>query len=239
MNYCDNCGNEFPSKKRKQRYCGQSCATKHQHQLRKVSQRCKYCSKYASSENGYCNESCAEKHAWLKNRRCLCCGNKIPEEKKQNKFCGLSCSASYTNRQKPRRAKRRPCAHCGKLTNNPVAVYCSNRCQADYQWVQRIAEFDTAKEVTSKTSHLAKKYLKQKRGVRCEICKDAEHNFGGKVVPMPLVLDHIDGNSDNWKLSNLRLVCGRCDMLLPTYKAKNRGNGRHYRRKRYAQGKSY
>ena len=89
------------------------------------------------------------------------------------------------------------------------------------------------------TNRIAKRYLKQKRGVACEICKDTEHNFGGTVVPMPLILDHIDGNSDNWKLSNLRLVCGRCDMLLPTYKAKNRGNGRHYRRQRYAQGKSY
>jgi len=40
-------------------------------------------------------------------------------------------------------------------------------------------------------------------------------------------------------LKNLRLVCGNCDMLLPTYKSKNKGNGRHNRRKRYAEGKSY
>lgn len=52
-------------------------------------------------------------------------------------------------------------------------------------------------------------------------------------------MDHIDGNSDNWSLDNLWLVCGNCDMLLPTYKGKNIGNGRYKRRERYKQGKSY
>ena len=42
--------------------------------------------------------------------------------------------------------------------------------------------------------------------------------------PIPLVLDHIDGNSDNFKLTNLRLVCGNCDMQLPTYKSKNKNS---------------
>ena len=57
--------------------------------------------------------------------------------------------------------------------------------------------------------------------------------------PIPLVLDHMDGNSENNSLDNFRLVCGNCDMLLPTYKGKNAGNGRYSRRQRYAQGKSY
>ena len=56
---------------------------------------------------------------------------------------------------------------------------------------------------------------------------------------MPLVLDHIDGHASNWRLKNLRLVCHNCDAQLPTYKGKNRGNGRHLRRERYAAGKSF
>ena len=39
-------------------------------------------------------------------------------------------------------------------------------------------------------------------------------------------------------ISNLRLVCPNCDSQLPTYKNRNKGNGRHSRRVRYSKGKS-
>src|SRR6266540_5330922 len=40
-------------------------------------------------------------------------------------------------------------------------------------------------------------------------------------------------------LDNLRLICPNCHAQTETYKAKNMGRGRHYRRERYAKGKSY
>lgn len=54
-----------------------------------------------------------------------------------------------------------------------------------------------------------------------------------------LVLDHVDGDSTNNRRENLRLVCPNCDSQLPTFKARNRGSGRAWRRQRYADGKSY
>lgn len=39
--------------------------------------------------------------------------------------------------------------------------------------------------------------------------------------PMPLELDHIDGNHKNNELSNLRLLCPNCHAFTPTYKTKN------------------
>lgn len=53
------------------------------------------------------------------------------------------------------------------------------------------------------------------------------------------MLDHIDGDATNNHRDNLRMVCSNCDSQLPTFKSRNRGNGRHFRRERYAEGKSY
>lgn len=48
--------------------------------------------------------------------------------------------------------------------------------------------------------------------------------------PIPLVLDHINGKSSDNNLENLRLVCGNCDMQLPTYKSKNKNSERRKRK---------
>lgn len=39
--------------------------------------------------------------------------------------------------------------------------------------------------------------------------------------PIPLELDHIDGDNANNELSNLRLLCPNCHALTPTYRGKN------------------
>lgn len=44
--------------------------------------------------------------------------------------------------------------------------------------------------------------------------------------PIPLILYHINGRASDDRLENLRLVCGNCDMQLPTYKSKNKHSDR-------------
>jgi hypothetical protein len=64
------------------------------------------------------------------------------------------------------------------------------------------------------TSHKLKLKL-LKDGVKnhkCEICGIVEWNN----QPVPLELDHIDGNHFNNKLENLRIICPNCHSLTPT-----------------------
>ena len=85
------------------------------------------------------------------------------------------------------------------------------------------------------TPYAARQYLRRTRPHRCSICRI--DTWRGQ--PVPLVVDHINGDPTDDRVDNLRFVCGNCDMQLPTYKSRNRGNGRAIRRQRYAEGKSY
>jgi hypothetical protein len=80
---------------------------------------------------------------------------------------------------------------------------------------------------------IAKKYLTHKHGNTCSVCNTTE--WMGH--PVPLVCDHISGDSSDNEINNFRLVCCNCDAQLPTFKSKNRGKGRQYDRE-YRQRKS-
>lgn len=128
------------------------------------------------------------------------------------------------------------CKNCyilHKVCKNSKNLFCSSQCQFDYDWIKRkIFIRDT--NIVSGIGE-ARRYLLELNGTICEICKLKTWN--NKLIP--LVCDHINGDSDDWELINLRMICCNCDALTDTYKNKNRGKGRHYRRERYKAGKSY
>lgn len=163
-----------------------------------------------------------EKQEYLKKpSTCLHCNKNLPYKKRNNKFCSFSCNGKY---HKPKR-KKPNCLNCGNEVKYHQNKFCSIDCSVDFHWKERINK-------VNETGHFpphqktAKDICVKMRGHKCEICKTTE--WMGQ--PVPLVLDHIDGDSENWKEDNLRLVCGNCDMQLPTYKSKNKGNGRRYDR---------
>lgn len=183
------------------------------------------------NRNRFCSADCRTKvTGWRQACFCGYCGKSVTG--KNRKFCDSSCAAKCNNRKRKPKANAF-CSFCGKAAKRPENKYCCYSCAARGRRQEAI-ELYLRGEVVPGPAFL-KSYLKDIRGEQCVICGLTEWT-GQKV---PLVLDHIDGNSDNNHISNLRLVCGNCDMLLPTHKSKNRGNGRVYRRQRYAQGKSY
>jgi len=68
-------------------------------------------------------------------------------------------------------------------------------------------------------SNKLKRYLLENETFQyeCSCC----HLSSWLNVPIPLELDHIDGNSSNNELINLRLLCPNCHALTPTYRGKN------------------
>lgn len=55
----------------------------------------------------------------------------------------------------------------------------------------------------------------------CEECGISEM-YNGK--PIVMHLDHVDGNSMNHQLSNLKMLCPNCHSQTPTYSGRNKTN---------------
>lgn len=144
-------------------------------------------------------------------KRCRRCQAAIPHRSRYNDFCNHSCAAVWVNsqvRNYTRTVKR--CLVCGSR----------HRKQGDLcRWHQRDADIEAGRVSDRKT---LKDYLVRRRGHRCELCGGE----GWLGQPMPLELDHVNGNAADNRPEVIRLLCPNCHALTPTAKGKNRGNGR-------------
>lgn len=147
--------------------------------------------------------------------------------------------AAY-NAGRPKKVHTHPCVICGKDVEKKGSPFCSSTCSYEQRRRDLFAKYDLTENLSTVEGfqgRSAKAYLVGKRGERCENCGWCDRNpVTGRV---PIDLDHVDGNSENWHISNLRLICPNCHSLTPTYKSLNRGKGRHSRKVRYQEGKSY
>ena len=157
-------------------------------------------------------------------KRCSFCQEGIPFERRANKFCDHSCSAKLTNSERAKQV----CIFegCSQVTKRGVK-HCTTCVSLGRSSALGGIPFS---EVTSETTR--RKRLLKARAHRCEICQVSVW----RGEPVPLVMDHIDGNALNNTEENLRLICRNCDGLLPTYVGRNRGRGRSERRLRYRKG---
>jgi len=195
--------------------------------------------------------SCAKNEENI--RGCLGCLKYFPVKQPCQKFCSRVCAAKINNSKYPKRKssggeKIEHCLHCASsLANHSrYSKFCSTGCFSAFDWnIYKLKVKSTGKVEGgvrhSKNSEkgsqpLAKKYLLETRGSRCESCNRTR--WLGKEIP--LVLDHINGNATDYKLTNLRLLCGNCNMQTTTFAGRNKGKGqRAWRVTRYQTGQSY
>lgn len=145
---------------------------------------------------------------------CKSCNSQFSPNRPEQLFCCRSCSNTS-------RRKLRWCGTCGtELTKKSQNKFCSNTCQKNVDWSSDSKAFETGELELS--SRRAKRYLIERDGHRCQMCNNTE--WLGK--PIYLEMDHIDGNPDNNSIQNLRVICLNCHSTTPTYRAKNKGNGR-------------
>ena len=103
-----------------------------------------------------------------------------------------------------------------KASQTKNKKFCNIKCFYIDKKKQTKISIEKGEKVTNDTF---KDYLINKNGHKCQMCSFSE--WGGK--PILLILDHVNGNSDNCSLENLRLICSNCDTLTPTYKGRNKG----------------
>lgn len=171
--------------------------------------------------------------------QCFCCNKVIPYEKRSCKlrdkkrnqnskiFCSRSCAAQINNGKYPKKTKIiKKCVPCNRnnvrtrKTTNNTCLSCEQK-DVIKKWINGEAQLSI---------HKAKKFFIEKYGYKCSAL-DCAWDMSKK--PTMVELDHIDGNWQNNSFSNLRLLCCNCHSQTETFRAKNTGNGRAYRRDFY------
>lgn len=166
---------------------------------------------------------------------CENCKNEHDGSYATGRFCSEKCARGFSSKEKRLEINKKvsltlggdgksgygSCLACG-ATIRMKEKFCNNKCQTNYFYNTIKVQVENNNLTDVKNPIRIKRYLINKLGHRCIICNLTE--WQGQ--PIPLTLDHIDGNSDNWDVNNLRLICANCDRLQPTYGSKNIGKGR-------------
>lgn len=147
-------------------------------------------------------------------------------KKTDRKYCSQRCANSISHTKK----EKKKCLTCGNKVKSNKAKFCSHKCCGRYAQLKTFQKIEdgTYKRVGCGTSknNVYKLYLIEKYGYGCMCCDNVE--WMGQ--PIPLQLEHEDGDSDNDDLKNLKLLCPNCHAQTPTYCGKNIGKGKNKRR---------
>lgn len=115
------------------------------------------------------------------------------------------------------------CLNCGKDLINKQKKYCSNQCQREFQFNQKILEWKNG-EFNGMSgeyglSNYIRIYMLKKANFSCERC--GWNQINPITQTCPLDIHHKDGDFKNNKEENLEVLCPNCHSLTENYKSLN------------------
>lgn len=120
------------------------------------------------------------------------------------------------------------CIECNVPLKRANRKFCSNKCQGSKKRRETFEKIEAGDTTLHEESY--REYLINKYSSVCMECNWSKINIHtGKV---PIQLEHIDGNSENNTLSNLKILCPNCHSLTPTWGGANKGRGRKKRQQK-------
>ena len=152
---------------------------------------------------------------------------------KRKLYCSVDCYNSYRKNSKNASTyvrvynRDKPCSRCGKGITK-YATHC-RECVKQINAENRVnswlnGEWDGAAGTRS-LSKTIRKYLLEQANYQCQTCGfDTPHPLDGSTI---LEIDHINGDGEDHRPENLRVLCPNCHALTSTYRARNWGNGRN------------
>lgn len=161
---------------------------------------------------------------------------KIPSDKK--KYCSRSCAATVNNKSHPKRTVEGVCKMCESPIPNS-RTYCDDHMSKQFSLHAIIDGIRYTPEEAlelwkdgswvggseRKLSAVVRRYILSKFNYSCSVCGfDEKHpTDGGHIVE----IDHINGVGSDHREVNLTVLCPNHHTMTPTFRGRNRGNGRN------------
>lgn len=227
---CFQCSTPIEYKKKNNKFCSHNCAAQYNNL-----QRGKCINKNATKKSRCieCNDEVIVniRHSFktikclkCKNIKCIHCGSKANFKLKNgNYICESNVARCPAIRKRNSAGQKLAYMHGRKK----LVFNDEHRKKSNINKIYQ-AKLNAFGENVLKLTGIAKKYLYELRGKKCEICE--LDSWQGKGISFQI--DHIDGNNRNNIRENLEALCPNCHSLTDTWRGRNKNNDIPFGQKR-------